>query len=161
MPVPFDKFYYTRRNRGFKFYQKERNLWKKRNVNKERNIGNDLVGRRLKYYEQPFQRFVHDEYGIKFDKRNKKLHAAVGDLNYNSTATLISDTMKGETDSYPERTVGNIKMKTFYEAYPEIARNFVKRNPIDEKWHHDQTRWDKNKTKTNQRKKERDLKDNF
>ena len=55
-------------------------------------------------------------------------------------------------------SLGNITNETLMKSYPQIVRDYNKRGSIDEHYHRDQTRWDKNKSKTKERKAARQLK---
>ena len=55
-------------------------------------------------------------------------------------------------------SLGNITHETLMKSYPQIVRDYNKRGSVDEHYHRDQTRWDKNKSKTKQRKAAREFK---
>ena len=60
---------------------------------------------------------------------------------------------KERIESYysKRKHVGNIPTKRFIEVIPEMERAFIKYCPDDQKYHHDRTRWNKDKLRSKQR----------
>tara|TARA_Y200000002_G_C22685487_1_gene665815 strand:+ start:4029 stop:4553 length:525 start_codon:yes stop_codon:yes gene_type:complete len=151
-----------------------RNNWKKRNTSKEKNEDNLLKTKRCVDQRSSFNKFLDDEYGIKvnsFFKRRwncdgplmgynefqqHKLYSSMYDeFQQNSSLPLYQ---KKYFENRRNMSLGNIPHETLMKSYPQIVRDYNKRGSVDEHYHRDQTRWDKNKSKTKQRKAAREFK---
>lgn len=146
-----------------------RNNWKKRNTSKEKNEDNLLKTKRCVDQRSSFNKFLDAEYGIKINSFFKHRWNPCGPLmGYNEfqqhkyySSEQNSDLQtwqKNYLENRKDMSLGNITNKTLMKSYPQFVRDYNKRGSVDEHYHRDQTRWDKNKSKTKQRKAAREFK---
>lgn len=131
--------------RGFRDDQKWRNHVKKYNPNKEKNDVKELKIFRVCYEARAFQQFLRNEYNVNLD-----IHEASKIVSERDEPYYNPGLIKRETGTASKAN----------EMYKEMLQDFDKRQHVKEDhiYHHDQTRWRKNKNLSKQLTKARSRK---
>ena len=140
--------------RGFKRHKDSRHRVKSRNYNKEINQvtkSSTLKINRTKWDTIAYRQFINDEFGVKMQKDEAWRPNAFSDTPYYESPF---DKQRVESYYSKRKHVGNIPTKRFVEVIPEMERAFTKYCPDDQKYHHDRTRWNKDKVRSKQRNRD-------
>lgn len=131
--------------RGFRDDQKWRNHVKKYNANKDKNDVKELKLFRVCYEARAFQQFIRNEYNVDLDIREVTKIQSQWHVPYYNPSLI-----KRETGTASKAN----------EMYWEMLQDFDKRQHVkrDHTYHHDQTRWRKNKNLSKQLTKARSQK---
>lgn len=140
--------------RGFKRHKDSRHRVKSRNYNKEINQvtnSSTLKINRTEWDNIAYRQFINDEFGVKMQAQEACRASAFSGAPYYERPY---DKQRVESYYSKRKHVGNIPTKRLVEVLPEMERAFTKYCPDDQKYHHDRTRWNKDKVRSKQRNRD-------